>query len=87
MHVIKLETPKLRFIYNNYLLTRPGFSGKVTITFTIGTNGLILTSRIDKSTTNFDAFDVVILKEVKTFVFKPSRSGNTTVTVPWNFSK
>lgn len=87
MDVVGVETPKLRFFYNRFLLNRPGFAGKITLTFTINPMGVIVANKITASTTGYSEFDEAILKAVSSFVFKPGNFRNTTVTIPWTFSE
>jgi TonB family protein len=85
MQIIKTETPKMRFIYNQYLRKRPGFVGEITIKFTIDRDGIIRWSKIVNSTTNYAEFDNAILREVCSFIYPRILSGVTTVTIPWTF--
>jgi len=87
MRVVRGRTPGLRHIYTRYLKQKPGFSGKVTLTFTISPGGQIVKINIRSSTTDFSNFDREILTQVKRWTFKKIKSGNTTVTIPFTFSE
>lgn len=87
MAVVRSRMPGLRHIYNKHLKERPGFSGKVTMTFTIAPGGDIISIRIASSTTGFDAFDEKIQGAVSAWKFKVIKAGNVTVTLPFSFSE
>lgn len=87
MQIVKAETPKLRFIYNQYLKKRPRFSGVITVKFKIDRDGIVRWASIVSSTTNYSEFDNVILREICSFIYPRIRSGVTTVSIPWTFSE
>jgi len=88
MRVVNARTPGLRYIYNKYLKSNPGFSGKVTLRFTIAPGGNIIQITIVSSTTGVSSFDQEVMQKVKSsFVFEKIKSGNTTVTIPFTFSE
>ena len=88
MRVVNARTPGLRYIYNKYLKTNPGFNGKVTLRFTIAPGGQIIQISIVSSTTGVSGFDKEIMQKVKSsFVFEKIKSGNTTVTIPFTFTE
>lgn len=87
MRVVRGRTPGLRHIYTRYLKQKPGFSGKVTLTFTISPGGQVIKINIRSSTTGFGDFDREILSQVRRWSFKKIKSGNTTVTIPFTFSE
>lgn len=87
MKVVRKRTPGLRHIYNKFLKKKSGFSGKVTLKFTIAPSGEVITNVIVSSTTGFDEFDQEIKKAVSGWGFDKIKSGNTTVTIPFTFSE
>lgn len=87
MKVVKRRTPGLRHIYNKFLKKRPGFSGKVTLKFTISPGGEVIVNTIVSSTTDYDEFDQAVRKAVSGWTFDKIKSGNTTVTIPFTFSE
>jgi TonB family protein len=87
MRVVRARTPGLRHIYNKMLKKKPGFSGKVTLRFTIAPGGNIIKISIASSTTGFSQFDNMVKNKVKRWRFKKIKSGNTTVTIPFTFSE
>ena len=88
MRVVNARTPGLRYIYNKYLKSNPGFNGKVTLRFTIAPGGQIIQISIVSSTTGVSGFDKEIMQKVKSsFVFEKIKSGNTTVTIPFTFTE
>lgn len=87
MKVIRQRTPGLRHIYNKYLNKKPGFSGKVTLKFTIAPNGEVTRISIASSGTKYKDFDNEIKSAVSHWKFSKSESGNSTVTVPFAFSE
>lgn len=87
MRVVRSRTPGLRHIYNKALKSKPGFSGKVTLRFTIAPSGKIINMSILSSTTGYSDFDSKVKAKVKRWVFGKIKSGNTTVTIPFTFSE
>lgn len=87
MAVVRARTPGLRHIYNKYLKLRPGFSGKVTLAFTIAPGGDIISIKIASATTGYDEFDSDIQDAVSRWRFKVIKSGNTSVTIPFSFTE
>lgn len=87
MAVVRARTPGLRHIYNKFLKLRPGFSGKVTLGFTIAPGGDIISIKIASTTTGYDDFDSEIQSAVSRWRFKVIKSGNTSVTIPFSFTE
>ena len=87
LQVVRSRTPGLRHIYNKYLKLKAGFNGKVTLLFTILPGGDIAECRIVSSTTGYDDFDVEISDAVQKWKFKIIPSGNTSITIPFQFSE
>ena len=87
MKVVRQRTPGLRHIYNKFLKKKPGFSGKVTLKFTIAPGGDIISISIASATTGFGEFDSAIKGAVSRWTFSKVKSGNTTVTIPFTFSE
>lgn len=87
MKVVRKRTPGLRHVYTKYLKKNPGFSGKVTLKFTISPSGEVINNIIVSSSTGYSDFDNEIKKTVSTWTFGKVKSGNTTVTIPFTFSE
>jgi len=87
MAVVNARMPGLRNIYNKYLKLKPGFSGKVTLKFTIAPGGDIVSISIVSSTTGYGDFDNAVKNMVATWKWKAIKSGNTTPTIPFNFTE
>jgi TonB family protein len=87
MAVANARMPGLRNIYNKYLKLKPGFSGKVTLKFTIIPSGDIVSISIVSSTTGYAEFDNAIKNTVATWKWKVIKSGDTTPTIPFNFTE
>lgn len=87
MKVMRQRTPGLRHIYNKFLKKRPGFSGRVTLKFTIAPGGEIISISIASSTTGYAEFDNEIKNAVKRWTFGTVNSGNTTVSIPFSFAE
>lgn len=87
MAVVRARTPGLRHIYNKHLKVKPGFSGKVTLKFTIAPGGDIISISNTSSTTGYAEFDAEIKSAVSKWRFKVIKSGNTTVTIPFTFTE
>jgi len=85
--VFNARMPDLKSIYNKYLLLKPGFSGKVTIKFTIAPSGDIVSISIVSSTTGYGEFDNVIKEQVSRWKWNRIESGNTTATIPFSFAE
>jgi TonB family protein len=87
LQVVNANTPVLKSIYNEYLKQKPGFSGKITLKFTIDASGDIIIITILSSTTGYAEFDNAIKNEVATWKWKAIKGGNTTPTIPFNFTE
>jgi TonB family protein len=87
MQVVEVNTPTLKSLYNEYLKQKPGFSGKVILKFTIAATGEIIKINIISSTTGYVEFDKAIRDEVATWKWKAFEGGNTTPTIPFNFTE
>ena len=87
MKVVRQCTPSLRHIFNKSLKEKPGFQGKVTLKFTIASNGEIISISIVSSTTGFVEFDREIKSAVSRWTFSKVKEGNTTVMIPFDFSE
>ena len=85
--VVNARMQGLRNIYNKYLKLKPGFSGKVTLKFTIAPSGDIISISIISSTTGYSEFDNAIKAMVATWKWKAIKSGNTTPTIPFSFEE
>ena len=85
--VVKKRTPDLQKIYDKYKENKPGFGGKVTLKFTIDSNGDVASISVESSTTKDSTFDEVIKMAVSTWNFgRIAKGHNTTVTIPFTFS-
>jgi TonB family protein len=87
MQVTNARMPGLRSMYNKYLKLKPGFSGKVTIKFTIVPDGDIVNIFIVSSTTGYSEFDDAVKNMVATWKWKAIKSGNTTSTILFDFTE
>jgi TonB family protein len=87
MAVVRSRTPGLRHIYNKHLKLRPGFSGKVTLKFTIAPGGDVVSISVASSSTGYDEFDSEVKDAVSRWRWKAIKSGNVTVSIPFTFSE
>jgi TonB family protein len=87
MAVVNARMPELKNRYNNSLNLKPGFNGKVTLKFTIAPSGEIVSISIVSSTTGYAKFDNDVKNMVATWKWKVIESGNTTATIPFNFTE
>lgn len=87
MKVVRQRTPGLRHIYNKFLKHRPGFAGKVTLKITIAPDGEVSKISVASSTTGYKDFDGEIKSAVSRWKFGKVKSGNTTMTIPFDFSE
>jgi len=86
MAVVNARMPGIRNIYNKYLKLKPELNGKVILKFTIAPSGDIVEINIVSSTTDYGEFDNAIKNMVATWKWKAIKSGNTTTTIPFNFT-
>jgi len=87
LQVVRARTPGLRHIYTRFLKKDPNLEGKITLRFTILPGGDIGICEIVDHTTSSDAFAEDIRAAVARWTFKPVKSGNTTVSLPFTFSE
>lgn len=94
MKVVRQKTPGLRKVYDKALKKKKNFQGKVKIKFVIKPEGNVAETSVDSSTTGNDAFDNEISAAVKRWNFGKLKcddgsaaQGNTTVSIPFDFSK
>jgi len=87
MAVVNARMPGLKNIYDKHLKLKPGFSGKVTLKFTIAPEGGITGINIVSSTTGYAEFDNAVKNFVATWKWKQIKSGDTTPTIPFNFEE
>ena len=93
MKVVRQKTPGLRQVYDKALKKKKKFQGKVKIKFSINSDGNVVKTSIESSTTGNDAFDNEISAAVKLWNFGKLKcnDGNivnaTTVTIPFTFSE
>jgi len=87
MAVVNSNMPDLRNLYDKYLKLKPGFSGKVTLKFTIAPSGNIVSISIASSTTGYVKFDNDVKNMVATWKWKSIKNGNTEPTIPFNFEE
>jgi TonB family protein len=69
------------------LKLKPGFSGKVTLKFSIATSGDIISIQVVGSTTDYPEFDEAIKNAVAKWKWEAIKSGSTTPTIPFNFTE
>jgi hypothetical protein len=82
--VVRRRQDRIRLCYERQLNFSPKLSGKVTVDFTIGKTGNVITSRIAEDTMKNDNVRECILSEVNTWNF-PAPVGGTLVHVDYPF--
>ncbi len=87
MQVVNDRMPGLRIMYNNYLKKKPGFSGKVTLKFTITPKGDVTNIIIVSSTTDYPEFNEAVKNEVAKWKWKAIEGGSVTPTIPFKFEE
>ena len=93
MKVVRQRTPGLRQVYNKALKNKRNFQGIVKIKFSINSDGNVVKTSVESSTTGNDVFDNEISTAVKLWNFGKHKcdDGNvanvTTVTIPFTFSE
>jgi len=81
MSVVNDRMLELRSIYYKYLKLKPGFSGHVTLKFTIVPDGDIVSINIVSSSTGYAEFDNAVKNMVATWKWKVIKEGDTTPTI------
>jgi TonB family protein len=87
MDVVNANMPDLRLMYTQQLKIKPGFSGKVKVKFIIAPSGEVTNIGILSSTTGDENFDNAIMDKILTWKWEPVIGGNTTITLPFNFTE
>jgi len=85
MAVVNQHVNDLKSIYTRYLENKPGFTGNITLKFTIASSGDITDINIVSTTTTYPAFNNAIKEQVSKWKWKQIKSGYTTTTIPFNF--
>jgi hypothetical protein len=87
MEVVKNETPKLRSIYN-YHLRQSGFDSKIKVKMTIAPSGSIqYIYPVSFTPQSPQQFVIDVLDKIEKWEFGAIDKGNTTVTIPFTFSR
>ena len=86
MKVVRQRTPGIKHLYSKFL-QKKDFEGTVKLKFTIAPGGQIISISTVSSNTGFSEFDSEIKNAVSRWTFSKVKSGNTTVTIPFKFSK
>jgi TonB family protein len=86
MDVVNANMPELNKIYRGFLKQKSSLSGKVVLKFTIAASGEVINIKIISSTTRHAKFDKAIKEKVATWKWETIESGNTTPTIPFNFT-
>jgi hypothetical protein len=87
MGVVRTETPKLRHLYNRYLLIYK-YNSKISLKFEINNNGDVVYIYPTKFTTSTPlGFINDVAKNVGSWKYSKVSRGNTTVVIPFTFSE
>lgn len=82
--IVRAHINEVRYCYNQGLLKDPTLSGRVKITFTIGSAGSVTDATLDESTVSDATVGTCIAKAIKRWKFpKPDGGGNVVVTYPF----
>jgi TonB family protein len=84
--IVAQNRPAFRRCYEDGLTRNPNLSGKVVVTFVIGTDGNVTSASDGGSTMPDPAVTQCILKRAKTMSFPAPEGGIVTVTIPLMFS-
>ncbi len=88
LKVFRVESPKLRHTYNDYLRKRNGFKGRITYKISISPSGKIIKLLLLEDTTNYKEFALVITQKIFEWRFgSVENKANDIVTVPFTFSE
>lgn len=82
--IVKRRQDRIRLCYERQLNFSPGLAGKVTISFTIGSQGQVIKNTIIEDTMNNSTIDNCINSEVKSWTF-PRPAGGAQVNVDYPF--
>lgn len=82
--VIRSHTNEVRYCYERELASRPGLAGKVTVTFTIAPNGVVVSSAIQQSTLSAPVVEACVAQAVRRWTF-PSVEGGGIVVVSYPY--
>ena len=85
--IVRMRTPGIRHLYNRYLRKKADafFSGKIVFSLEIGSDGSVVKSVIDSSTTGVNDFDEEIKSAIGNWVFPKSEKGKSFITFPVYF--
>ncbi len=83
--VIASHYGEVRYCYEKQLKMNPDLEGKLTVRFTIGTDGHISNATIEESTLNNMEVESCVLYKVKNWQFPRPRGGSVTVIFPFIF--
>ncbi len=86
-NVVSARQGTIRYIYEKYLKRNPNLRGKITIEFTIASNGFVTDARVIETTIDNPEFERELLALVKRLKFEPIPSGSVTTVFPFVFSK
>ena len=89
MKVVRQRTPGLRQVYNKALKNKRNFQGIVKIKFSINSDGNVVKTSVESSTTGNDAFDNEISAAVKLWNFGKHKCDDGSVaiqTVTYSFT-
>jgi len=86
-NVVSARQGTIRYIYEKYLKRNPNLRGKITIEFTIASNGFVTDARVIETTIDNPEFEHELLALVKRLKFEPIPSGSVTTVFPFVFSK
>jgi Ca-activated chloride channel family protein len=84
--VMRSHANEVRYCYERELASRPGLAGKVTVTFTIAPNGVVVSSSIQQSTLAAPGVETCIAQAVRRWSFPSVEGGGiVVVTYPYLF--
>lgn len=84
--VIKAAEPQIRFCYERELQELPGLGGKLSVAWTIGPSGSVVSAEVKESTVQNAALEACVLARVRRMQFPPPVGGGVVnVTFPWIF--
>jgi len=84
--VVKRHKGQIRMCYEQELRASPALSGKVTVSFTIGGTGNVVTASVAESTLNNREVENCLVRRIKRWRFPaPDGGGNVTVNYPFVF--
>lgn len=84
--VVKQYRSGIRYAYNKELLSNPGISGKITVSFVILPDGSVDSVEVRQSSVNWPALEEAVIKRMRHWKFSRAKGGPVGVVFPFVFN-